>query len=165
MKKIGKYLWNNFELIIMQISFWALLACVCSNIILRWVFNHPLFFAEELSRIFFVWMCFWGFGYVQKRNNHIRLTLFTAKFPKIAQTILDLLTEVVSLAVFIWIFKSGIEYIEYVSIRKSSALQIPMPYLASVIPLTSSVMIIRIVCTMLGKVKKLFVKRSEEAQR
>lgn len=154
MKKVCRYLWDNFELLIMQVCFWLLLICVCLNIILRWVFSSPLFYAEELSRIFFIWMCFWGFGYVQKEKTHIRLTIFTKKFPAAANFIIDMLVSAVGLFVFGWILVSGIQYLDYVSIRKSSALQIPMQYLTVVLPLTAGVMIIRIVQTAVGRIRE-----------
>ncbi len=163
MKKVCRYLWDNFELLVMQICFWLLLACVCTNIILRWVFSSPLFYAEELSRIFFIWMCFWGFGYVQKEKAHIRLTIFTRKFPAAANFLIDMLVSAVGLFVFGWILVCGIQYLDYVSIRRSSALQIPMQYLTLILPLTAGVMIVRIIQTTATQVKAAVTARKGEA--
>lgn len=159
MKKVCRYLWNNFELLVMQICFWCLLICVCVNIVLRWVFQSPLFYAEELCRIFFIWMCFWGFGYVQKERAHIRVTVFTRKFPAAANFIIDMLVSAVGLFVFGWILVCGIEYLDYVSIRRSSALQIPMQYLTVILPLTAGVMIIRIIQTTVSQLRQVIAGR------
>ncbi|MCI9648123.1 TRAP transporter small permease [Oscillibacter sp.] len=159
MKKICRYLWDNFELLIMQICFWLLLICVCVNIILRWVFSSPLFYAEELSRIFFIWMCFWGFGYVQREESHIRLTVFAKRFPVAANFLIDMIVSGVGLFVFGWILVSGIRYLDYVSIRRSSALQIPMQYLTLILPLTSGVMMVRIIQTTVRRIQKVIAVR------
>lgn len=158
MKKACKYIWDNLELVFMQICFWLLLICICVNIVLRLFLNHPLFFAEELSRIFFVWMCFSGFGYVTKNKTHIRITVLTEKLPPLANRVLEMCISLLELGVFTWIFINGIQYLNYVSIRRSSALQIPMQYLVFIIPLTAAIMLIRIVANMVQDVRAMHHK-------
>lgn len=162
MRKILKYIWDNLELIVMQTCFWLLLICVCINVLLRLIFNSPLFFAEELSRIFFIWMCFWGFGYVTRQNNHIRITSLVEKFPAAMRRIIDLLINILGLAIFTWIFVNGVQYLNYVSIRRSSAMQIPMQYLVIVIPITAGITLIRLIANAAVDVTNIVKARREE---
>ncbi|MGG5822036.1 TRAP transporter small permease [Falsiroseomonas sp. HW251] len=56
----------------------VLLACavllVVGQIILRFVFNNPRAWAEEVGRYLFVWMVFVGCGVATARGSHIRVT-------------------------------------------------------------------------------------------
>jgi C4-dicarboxylate transporter DctQ subunit len=52
----------------------AAVLLVVAQIILRFVFNNPRAWAEEVSRYLFVWMVFVGCGVATARGSHIRVT-------------------------------------------------------------------------------------------
>ena len=76
-----------------------------------------------------------------------------------ANFLIDMIVSGVGLFVFGWILVSGIRYLDYVSIRRSSALQIPMQYLTLILPLTSGVMMVRIIQTTVRRIQKVIAVR------
>ena len=50
-----------------------------AQIIMRWVFNNPLVWSEELIRLMFVWICYLGWIFATKNGSHIQITAFVSK--------------------------------------------------------------------------------------
>lgn len=69
-----------------------------ASVILRYVFNSPISFAEESSRYILVWMSFLGAGLAAKWDSHMRVDAFLGKMPKKVQlwikTVINLVTVV-----------------------------------------------------------------------
>ena len=97
-----------------------------------------------------------------RQNNHIRITSLVEKFPAAMRRIIDLLINILGLAIFTWIFVNGVQYLNYVSIRRSSAMQIPMQYLVIVIPITAGITLIRLIANAAVDVTNIVKARREE---
>jgi len=53
---------------------------VSTQVILRYVFNNPQAWAEEVGRYVFVWVIFIGALLATARDSHIRVTVLTERF-------------------------------------------------------------------------------------
>lgn len=74
---------------------------IFAQVILRYVFNQPLMWAESLVKIFLVVLCFLSAGIALLRRDHMNITLVTERFPLGVQRALTVFFDVVVLAVFV----------------------------------------------------------------
>ena len=83
----------------------AAVLLVVMQIILRFGFNNPKAWAEEVSRYLFIWMVFIGAGIATARGSHIRVTEIVDFFGDIGRRVSHWLgfgCDLVCNAVLIW---------------------------------------------------------------
>jgi TRAP-type C4-dicarboxylate transport system permease small subunit len=102
---------------------------------MRYLFNNPLVWSEEITRFIFIWMVFIGSSLATSLKDHIRVDMFP-KFMSRSKTGLNILQMVVSslnsfLLVFLIVI--GFKLVSY-SIQVSPALFIPWKYVYLAIP-------------------------------
>ncbi|MEQ8781602.1 MAG: TRAP transporter small permease [Roseibium album] len=98
------------------------------NVVGRFVFQHSLFFSEELNRILIILITFAGISYAARQGRHIRMSAIFDMMPaRIRKVMMILIACVTSLAMFaLCIF--AIRYITSVAAsgRVLPALAIPV---------------------------------------
>ena len=136
------------EFIGMCIMFVIMFIVVLMGIITRTI-GRPLSWTEEASRLAFVWMIFLGLSYGTAQDKHIRVTIIPDKMgPKIA-AIFTIFWDIVTVCVFIWIAINGFKYVAYSSAAKTFALQLNKGLVASIIPISACLNIIRCIQKMI----------------
>lgn len=84
------------------------------QIILRYVFNSPLMWAEELARIMFVWIVYMGAPIVVKRKANIEVDYLVQYLPYIAKRYLKITFYVImSLFLLFVAYEGAIMISEY----------------------------------------------------
>lgn len=116
-----------------------------ANVILRYIFNYSIYWAEELVRYLMVWVIFLGSSQVAKHEGHITVDiLYRAVGPKV-KVFLDYLVNVV--AILFCLVLAYYSYHQtmrvYSSQQISPALELPMWLTYLSIPLGSFLMAIR----------------------
>lgn len=140
--KLLKWLDKNLEYVGMCITFVIMFVVVLMGIITR-TFGSPLSWTEEASRLAFVWMIFLGLSYGTAHDKHIRVTIIPDKMgPKVSAAI-TIFWDIVTVVVFIWIGYNGFRYVAYSSAAKTFALQLNKGLVASIIPISACLNIIR----------------------
>src|SRR5512136_2191080 len=64
------------------------------NVVLRYVFNSPIQWAEEFSRYAFIWVVFMGAAVCTKRTRHIAIDSLVQVLPARARSCFHLLVDV-----------------------------------------------------------------------
>lgn len=125
-----------------------LLIIMCGAIFLGVVFRYllhlPLSWAEELSRISFIWLVFLGSSLVAKRGDHIRMEVLPASVPPILRKKVRAASQiavVVTLLILIW---SGSRLALSSWNTPTSMLQISWGLVYLAIPLGSVLTLIRL---------------------
>jgi TRAP-type C4-dicarboxylate transport system permease small subunit len=77
------------------------------QVTLRFGFNSPQAWAEEISRYLFVWISMLGAAVAFSRDTHIRLNSLVELLPRAAQKPLDILRRVIDAAVVVFLLYSG----------------------------------------------------------
>jgi len=93
MKKL-KWLEENLEMIFLAVMLILLTILVMLQIMMRYVFNSPLTWSEELCRMLLVWSGFFSIGYCARKGTTIRLDTVVSILPPAIQRILMCLTTV-----------------------------------------------------------------------
>ena len=98
------------------------------QIIMRYLFNMPLTWPEELGRYMWIWTVFFSMSYAIKVGNVLRVDVMTEFLPDHLKRILEIVLQCVSLVIYsifsyysVIVLKSLI-----ISRRVSPALRIPM---------------------------------------
>lgn len=77
------------------------MACLAfANVLARYLFHYPLAFTEELEVNSLVWLTMLGTAAAFRRNRHLRLTFFLAKFPPRIQRLLAMLMTLAGMVLF-----------------------------------------------------------------
>jgi TRAP-type C4-dicarboxylate transport system permease small subunit len=96
------------------------------QIVMRWVFHSPLVWSEELIRLMFIWICYFGWAIATKSKTHIKITAVVSKLPPSGQRIIEtfniLLTILFSLLMIIY----GIELAK----KTANGKAVTMPFIS-----------------------------------
>ena len=138
---IYKYLDTTIGLINRFIAAFGISAGVALafyNVIARYVFNHSLTWASELTTYLFIWSTFFGAAYCFKQDAHISINVLLEKIKPSTAKALMIISHIVTLIFLIAVAYFGYEYLLLViELEEMSIdLEVPMwiPYL--VIPVS-----------------------------
>ncbi|WP_110686733.1 TRAP transporter small permease [Salinicola aestuarinus] len=107
--------------------------CVTANVFGRYVLNYSYTWAEELSRVLFIWLVLLGAGVGSLDREHVAVTFFRDKAPAGLQKVLSLLAIAIVYVVCICVLLGFRELISgYTS--ATPMLGIPHAFLYSAMP-------------------------------
>lgn len=134
MQKLLRILGKFEELfVVIALAFMGIVLTL--QIFMRYLFNHPLVWSEELARYTFVWITFIGASYGVHHNSHIRMEAIHKKFPLRLQYVVTIATNILAILTFCYLIPAGIRFtIEQHDIA-SSAMEIPMSLVFAAVPI------------------------------
>lgn len=80
------------------------------SVLTRYVFEHPILFAQEVSKLLFVWSAFLAATIAFRRKAHIRFEFLNHRFGRRGLLATDLLLYVFSIVLFAIVFVHGIRF-------------------------------------------------------
>jgi len=119
----------------------ALFASFLIQIVFRYLLNLPLGWTVEFVSIAWLWGILFGYAFVVREADVIRLDILYAALPRWARRALDVITGTICAGIFIWSIPPVWDYIRFMAIEKSAYMKIPfdwvfaiyMPFMISVI--------------------------------
>lgn len=149
LKKIWFVIDDKFEEVVVVMLCSTLVLSLTYTVIVRYAFHTPLLsmishWAEELASFAFVWLLYFGAIVATKKDGHFRITaqfqLLPEKYRKYA-----LLPGTLAWLIFnLVIIKLGWDLANF-SPEESLALEIPMKFVYFIIPLSFSLISIRLI--------------------
>lgn len=102
------------------------------QVVLRYVFQAPFSWAEELARYLLIWITCLGSAYAIRDGMHISIGYLSSKLNDSAKTVVTVVVYVITLGFFIYCIKEGMLFSFAQWTQRSTAMQIPMtiPYIA-----------------------------------
>jgi len=130
----------------------GVMACLAfANVITRYVFEYPLAFTEELEVNALVWLTMFGTAAAFRRRHHLRLLFFQEKLPPAVQKWLQAAMGILAVGLF-----ASLGYLGYMQLLDerlleitSESLNLPQWLYTVCIPVGCTMIIIRIVVTMI----------------
>ncbi|WP_180994436.1 TRAP transporter small permease [Bacillus sp. Marseille-P3661] len=114
------------------------------GVVLRYVFEAPTTWQDEVARILLVWGILIGASATLRENNHISMELVYRFFPNSMKKVVDIFGNLVILAFFIFIMVSGFEIVmQKVHTGQESLNGFPLSVIYSILPLMGFLMSIR----------------------
>lgn len=100
---------ENLEGVILVIMLSGLTILVMMQVIMRYLFNDPLTWSEELCRLLLVWSGFFSIGYCARKGTTIKLdTVLNALPAKVKRGIL-ILTTVMMIVLLAFLFYGAVK--------------------------------------------------------
>lgn len=106
MKKRIIFIGRNFEEISLTILMIITLVVVLYQVLLRYIFNDSLSWADEFARYALIWMAWIGVSLTVKKREHLRIDLIHSFLSKKRQRMLEIVVIVICLIIpILFIFK------------------------------------------------------------
>ena len=154
-KILQKY--DKFEeyLLIGTLVFNVLL--IFSQILMRTIFNYSLSWTEELSRYIFIWQTWLGTSIALKYKQHIRVEILINIFKKAKnKKILEVLVNFIWISFSAFLLYAGILLCKSMIARNvlSSGMRIPLVFIYSCLPISSLIVLIRLINDTINLIKR-----------
>jgi len=108
-----------------------------ANVLARYFFNHPIQWAEELSRYAFIWVVFMGAVVCTKRKRHIAIDILLPVLPSRASAWVRLLADACTLGIALVIAYYGWK-LTAAATQITATLQIPHSVVYIVVPVSAA---------------------------
>ena len=161
LKRFFSLLDENLERYLCVVIVALMFIIVFYQVVLRYVFNSPNNWSEELARYLHIYMIFICGGYATKMKAHVRVDVLINVWPRKLRPVAAQLGDLLWLAfcfavVFISVrltrdvFKMG---------QMSIALRIPLGYIYMALPIGYAITIIRLIQIKVGELRKFLNER------
>ena len=114
-----------------------ILVLVVVQVVMRYVFNSPLTWSEELAVYIMVWMTFLGSVICMRDNEHIEVTVLVDYLPRKLQRAVIVFSRIVSVIFLLIVVYYGFELVFENRVVTSAANKINMGLVYLIIPLSS----------------------------
>src|SRR5690349_12282752 len=147
------FLRANRALIIAVLAAMALI--VFANVALRFLTDHSILWAEEVSRYAMIWLTFLGAGLVLRHGGHIGIDALQTRFPRRAVMIRTLIFALLLLfcGSMAWI---GTQYAVLAWTQTTPVLQIPVGFVYLALPIGFALLIAHLLL-----MASSYIRRSE----
>ncbi len=114
----------------------AMMSVIFAQVLARYAFQHSLSWSEEIGRYIFVWITFLGMVLAYRAGAHVALDLLLAHLKGASRKVLQMVNISLIIVLAAAIFLSALELFELGTMQESPALELPMHWVYSVIPLS-----------------------------
>ena len=104
----------------------AMFATFLIQIFSRYVLQDPFGWTLELCLTLWIWIVFFGNAFIVRKQDHVTFDLFYQMAPSKVQRVFALASAAAIVVAMAWAFLPTADYIDWMKIRKSATLKIPM---------------------------------------
>ena len=146
----------NTERLLVAFLLAFIVALIAANVIMRYVFNASLSWAEELTLWTFVWFIWLAVSYAFHTREHIRITVMRDLLPERVRLYLDILVDVLVLGFLVLLAIECIKLImqPFVASQSSVVLGLPIPIFYASAPVGAALSAFRVVQHLLRSLKR-----------
>ena len=145
--KVLRFLDERFEEIIGVAMLTVVVGLIFLGVVLRLSFNSGISWQEELSRMLYVVVVYFGASYGMRSHDHIRVVVVFNLLPVFLQKTLRVITDL------IWLFFNIVIIVYSLKVHQtmvqfpgySAVLQIPMHYVFFIVPVGFFLMSLRLI--------------------
>ncbi len=129
--KLLKWIEKNFELAILLVLLAAFSSVMMAQVIMRYIFNSPFSWAEELCRYFFIATVAFASAYCVRNDILLRVDIIVNFFPHVIQRFFKYVMWVIMIGTYFILGAGGIPVVQSAHTTKqvSPAVQVPMWWL------------------------------------
>ena len=127
---------------------------IFSQVVFRYVFSRPIYWADEFAVLVFAWMIFTGTVVATKYNEHLSVDTFIRMLPKRVQLALTITTNIAILMIILLLFIEGIALTKKTVGLNYPAMEISRGFLYVSIPITAPLMGIYLLRTIIRDIQK-----------
>ncbi|MDN4606256.1 TRAP transporter small permease [Sporosarcina highlanderae] len=145
--KTLKKVWDLFEEISAGTFFFGGITLIFYGVFMRYVFNEPKAWVEEVVRYVIIWGVFLGFALALRHNQHIQVDMLYDKLSARMKKVLDIFATSVSIAFCVAYTYYGIVLVasRYHSGMVSLDVGIPMWIIYLILPISGTLFLLRFI--------------------
>jgi TRAP-type C4-dicarboxylate transport system permease small subunit len=98
------------------------------QVVMRFVFNKPLAWSDELILILYILMVFWGVALLLKEKDHVMLDLVYEALPPGGRRIFGLLGAALMAGLLLLLLPQAFDYVKFMHREKTPVLDVPFSY-------------------------------------
>lgn len=125
----------NMDAIITCITLSACTILVNANIFSRYLFNQPIYWAEEVATSLFIWTVFIGSAYAFRIRAHLGVDVLVKLLPEKAKKAAKVIVDIGEILVLAMLFYVSAQYVMNSWHRVTDVLMMPRWYFAIAVPL------------------------------
>jgi TRAP-type transport system small permease protein len=110
------------------------------QVVMRYVFNKPLSWPEELSSILLVWLVFIGATAISKRDTHVKVEIIEEKASITINKYLNIFYYTIIIIYLLFLIIGGLDLFQKLQFARTPALRLPIKWISIVVPITSAIM-------------------------
>ena len=117
---------TNLDAIITAATLSICVVLVNANVIMRYFFNSPIRWAEEVVTSLFVWTVFIGSSYAYRKHSHLGVDILVNIMPKKMRSVVKSVMAVVEFFVLAMLTRVSAEYVYHLIYNRTGKLKIIM---------------------------------------
>jgi C4-dicarboxylate transporter, DctQ subunit len=121
----------------------ALFAVFLVQIAARYVLGLSIGWTVELSLTLWLWIVFWGSAFCLRPSDHIRFDILYLSVRRPVQRVFSALCAVMIVVAFAAAYLPTWDYIDFLKIKRSSTMQVPLKYVFIIYMAFMTVIILR----------------------
>ena len=121
-----KTILTNLDAIITATTLTICVVLVNANVIMRYFFNSPIHWAEEVVTSLFVWTVFIGSAYAYRKHSHLGVDIVINILPDKVRGVVKAVMSVVELLVLIMLTVISSQYVYHLIFSRSGKLKVVM---------------------------------------
>ncbi|MEO9886640.1 MAG: TRAP transporter small permease [Balneola sp.] len=136
----------------------VLVVDVLWQIFSRFILSNPSSFTDELARFLLIWVSLLGGAYMLGKRLHLSIDLLSHKLSEKQSLIVDCFAQIVILLFVVSVLIIGGSRLVFVTLfleQTSAALNVPLGYVYSVLPISGSIMILYCIHFLIDNVRKI----------
>lgn len=98
------------------------------QVAMRFVFNQPLAWSDELIVVLYILMVFWSAATLLKEKEHVMLDLVYAALPPAGQRVFGLIGAALTAGLLLFMLPEAFDYVRFMHREKTPVLDIPFSY-------------------------------------
>jgi len=121
-----KTILTNLDAIITGATLSICVVLVNANVLMRYFFNTPIHWAEEVVTSLFVWTVFIGSAYAYRKHSHLGVDILVNILPGKVKSVVKAVMSVVELLVLIMLTVISSQYVYHLIFSRSGKLKVVM---------------------------------------
>ena len=121
-----KTILTNLDAIITGATLTICVILVNANVLMRYFFNTPIHWAEEVVTSLFVWTVFIGSAYAYRKHSHLGVDILVNILPGKVKSVVKAVMSVVELLVLIMLTVISSQYVYHLIFSRSGKLKVVM---------------------------------------
>lgn len=139
-------------MVIVGICMAIMVAVMCYQVILRYVFNNSNVWSEELTRFLFVWVSLLGSYVAVRRNSHLKVEFVVNLFKGNFKRYFTIVTDFAVILFLLYLIPLSVNLTLSTMTNVSGGMQVPMAVGYAAIPVGSVLMLLGMIEQILYKI-------------
>ena len=137
-----------------SVLFLSMCLMVFTQVLMRYVFNKPIYWAEEFSLSVFTWVSFIGAALALRKTRHARITLLIDRFPVAVRQKVEIGGQGLVALISVLIFYQSVKYNGLAKTITLPALNVPQSFVSFAITFSAVLMFIFSIEAIVDTVRK-----------